>query len=143
MTVEDAKPFLFDQELQKMLDEADVIKEAIEDVEQNGIVFIDEIDKICSAGDRRGSADASAEGVQKDLLPLIEGSTISTKHGNVATDHILFLASGAFHQCKPADLLPELQGRLPVRVELAGLGKAELYRILTEPTYNLIKQQVA
>ena len=140
MKVKDARPFLYEEEMRKMLDDMDVKKEAIEDVEQNGIVFIDEIDKICSAGDRRGSADASAEGVQKDLLPLIEGSTISTKHGNVATDHILFLASGAFHQCKPADLLPELQGRLPIRVELKGLDESDLYRILTEPVSNIIRQ---
>ena len=139
MTVEDAKPFLFDQELQKMLDEADVIKEAIEDVQQNGIVFIDEIDKICNSSDYRG-ADASAEGVQKDLLPIIEGSVVSTKHGNVATDHILFVASGAFHACKPSDLLPELQGRLPIRVELKGLDEEDLYRILTEPVSNILLQ---
>merc|ERR1740138_2064641 len=142
MKVKDARPFLYEEEMRKMLDDMDVKKEAIEDVEQNGIVFIDEIDKICSAGDRRGSADASAEGVQKDLLPLIEGSTISTKHGNVNTDHILFIASGAFHQCAPSDLLAELQGRLPIRVTLDGLTEDDMYRILTEPVTNLIRQQV-
>merc|ERR1740138_223388 len=141
MKVKDARPFLYEEEMRKMLDDMDVKKEAIEDVEQNGIVFIDEIDKICSAGDRRGSADASAEGVQKDLLPLIEGSTISTKHGNVNTDHILFIASGAFHQCKPSDLLAELQGRLPIRVELNALSEEDMYRILTEPVTNILRQQ--
>merc|ERR1711865_1322536 len=109
--------------------------------EENGIVFIDEIDKICNSGDFRG-ADASAEGVQRDLLPIIEGSTISTKHGNVNTDHILFVASGAFHSCKPSDLLAELQGRLPIRVELKGLSEDDLFRILTEPVTNLVRQQV-
>merc|ERR1712160_177957 len=102
----------------------------------------DEIDKICSATDRH-SADASAEGVQRDLLPLIEGSTINTKHGNVETDHILFIASGAFHSCKPSDLLAELQGRLPIRVNLKALSENDLYRILTEPDHNLVKQQDA
>ena len=140
--VSDAKTILYDQKMQAALDEEDVTKFAIDDVEQNGIVFIDEIDKICSSGDYRG-ADASAEGVQKDLLPLIEGSTISTKHGNVNTDHILFIASGAFHQCKPSDLLPELQGRLPIRVELKGLDENDLYRILTEPVSNIIVQNKA
>ena len=140
--VSEAKTILYDQKMQAALDEEDVTKFAIDDVEQNGIVFIDEIDKICSSGDYRG-ADASAEGVQKDLLPLIEGSTISTKHGNVNTDHILFIASGAFHQCKPSDLLPELQGRLPIRVELKGLDEKDLYRILTEPVSNIIVQNKA
>ena len=140
--VSEAKTILYDQKMQAALDEEDVTKFAIDDVEQNGIVFIDEIDKICSSGDYRG-ADASAEGVQKDLLPLIEGSTISTKHGNVNTDHILFVASGAFHQCKPSDLLPELQGRLPIRVELKGLDEKDLYRILTEPVSNIIVQNKA
>lgn len=140
--VSEAKSIMYDQKLQVALDEEDVTKFAIDDVEQNGIVFIDEIDKICSSGDYRG-ADASAEGVQKDLLPLIEGSTISTKHGNVNTDHILFVASGAFHQCKPSDLLPELQGRLPIRVELKGLDEEDLYRILTEPVTNIIMQNKA
>merc|ERR1712054_745835 len=115
--------------------------EAITQAEDNGTVFIDEIDKIVNSSDYRG-ADASAEGVQRDLLPLIEGSTISTKHGNVNTDHILFIASGAFHACKPSDLLAELQGRLPIRVELNGLTEDDLYSILTEPVTNLIRQQV-
>lgn len=110
-------------------------------MEESGIVFIDEIDKLVSTGDYRG-ADASSEGVQRDLLPLIEGSTISTKHGNVNTDFILFIASGAFHSSKPSDLLAELQGRLPIRVTLKGLTQDDLYRILTEPVTNLIRQQV-
>ena len=110
-------------------------------MEQNGIVFIDEIDKIISTGDYK-SADASAEGVQRDLLPIIEGSTVSTKHGNVNTDFILFIASGAFHSAKPSDLLAELQGRLPIRVNLKGLSQEDMYRILTEPVSNLIRQQV-
>ena len=119
----------------------DVKKEAIQAVEQNGIVFIDEIDKIVSVGDYK-SADASAEGVQRDLLPIIEGSSVSTKHGNVNTDFILFIASGAFHSAKPSDLLAELQGRLPIRVNLKGLTEEDMYRILTEPVSNLIRQQV-
>jgi hypothetical protein len=111
---------------------------------QDGIVFIDEIDKICTSSESRfgGSSDASSEGVQRDLLPIIEGTTVSTKHGNVQTDHILFIASGAFHSCKPSDMLAELQGRLPIRVTLKGLDKADLYRILTEPEYSMITQQV-
>merc|ERR1711998_806337 len=109
--------------------------------EESGIVFIDEIDKLVSGGDYRG-ADASSEGVQRDLLPLIEGSTISTKHGNVNTNFILFIASGAFHSSKPSDLLAELQGRLPIRVGLKGLSQDDLYRILTEPITNLVRQQV-
>ena len=124
-----------------MLDDYDIPKEAIASVEESGIVFIDEIDKLVSSGDYRG-ADASSEGVQRDLLPLIEGSTISTKHGNVNTDFILFIASGAFHSSKPSDLLAELQGRLPIRVTLKGLSQEDLYRILTEPVTNLIRQQV-
>ena len=107
-------------------------------------MFIDEIDKIASSKGWGGSssADASSEGVQRDLLPLIEGCTVNTKHGNVVTDHILFIASGAFHTCKPSDLLAELQGRLPIRVELKGLTQDDMYRILTEPATNLIAQQV-
>jgi len=125
------------------LDTIDIKKEAITAVEESGIVFIDEIDKICSSKDFMSrSADASAEGVQRDLLPLVEGTTISTKYGNVNTDYILFVASGAFHAVKPSDMLPELQGRLPIRVELQGLSEDDLYKILTEPVANLIKQQV-
>ncbi|MCX7338450.1 MAG: AAA family ATPase, partial [Alphaproteobacteria bacterium] len=111
-------------------------------VQQNGIVFIDEIDKICARSDRHG-ADVSREGVQRDLLPLIEGTNVATKHGNVKTDHILFITSGAFHLAKPSDLLPELQGRLPIRVELKALTKDDFVRILTEPEANLIHQTKA
>ena len=143
MKVSEARPVVEEMELEKLIDMDDVEKEAIAAVEANGIVFIDEIDKICSSRDFRGmgSADASAEGVQRDLLPLIEGSTINTKYGNVNTDHILFIASGAFHTAKPSDLLAELQGRLPIRVELNGLTEADMYKILTEPVANLIRQQ--
>jgi ATP-dependent HslUV protease ATP-binding subunit HslU len=112
-------------------------------VQNNGIVFLDEIDKICARGEIRGGADVSREGVQRDLLPLLEGTTVATKHGSVKTDHILFIASGAFHLAKPSDLLPELQGRLPIRVELKALTREDLRRILTEPEASLIKQYVA
>merc|ERR1711865_388761 len=140
MPISEARPLIEELELEKLLDMSDVTKEAIQQTEENGIVFIDEIDKICNSGDYRG-ADASAEGVQRDLLPLIEGSTISTKYGNIQTDHILFIASGAFHSCKPSDLLAELQGRLPIRVELKGLTEDDMYRILTEPITNVLRQQ--
>lgn len=139
--VSEARPLIEKQEIEKLLEEHEVVKEAITAVEQNGIVFIDEIDKIISTGDHRG-ADASSEGVQRDLLPLIEGTTISTKHGNVNTDFILFIASGAFHSSKPSDLLAELQGRLPIRVSLKALTENDFYRILTEPVTNLLRQQV-
>lgn len=140
MKVSDGRTAIEEEETEKLVNTEDVVKEAIEAVEQDGIVFLDEVDKICSSGDRF-SADASAEGVQRDLLPLIEGSTVSTKHGNVETDHILFIASGAFHSVKPSDLLAELQGRLPIRVHLQGLTQGDFYRILTEPENNLLKQQ--
>jgi ATP-dependent HslUV protease ATP-binding subunit HslU len=140
MKVSEGRTLVEEEETEKMVNTDDVLKEALEAVQQDGIVFLDEIDKICSSGDRY-SADASAEGVQRDLLPLIEGSTISTKHGNVETDHILFIASGAFHSVKPSDLLAELQGRLPIRVTLTALTQGDFYRILTEPENNLIKQQ--
>lgn len=143
VTVAEARELLLDGEIDKLLANVDLKKEAITAVEETGIVFIDEIDKICTSNDSFGkSADASAEGVQRDLLPLVEGTTVSTKHGNVKTDYILFVASGAFHAVKPSDLLPELQGRLPVRVELQGLTEEDLYRILTEPVANMIRQQV-
>eukprot|EP01036_Dinobryon_divergens_P022744 gene22744-31031_t len=141
MSIREARPYLEESEEEKLLGEYDVTKEAIVAVEQSGIVFIDEIDKLVTSGDHRG-ADASSEGVQRDLLPLIEGSTFSTKYGNVNTDFILFIASGAFHASKPSDLLAELQGRLPIRVTLKGLTEADLYLILTEPVNNLIRQQV-
>jgi len=143
MTIAEARPVLEEVYSEKIISEEDVKKAALHSVEQEGIVFIDEIDKICSRTEYRGSADASSEGVQRDLLPLIEGSTVSTKHGNINTDHILFVCSGAFHQCKPSDLLAELQGRLPIRVELQQLTEEDLYRILTEPETSLVRQQEA
>ena len=142
MKISEAREVLTEIELEKLMDGDEIVAEAIKNVEQNGIVFIDEIDKICS-NDMDRSGDASAEGVQRDLLPLVEGSVISTKHGNVQTDFILFVASGAFHTVKPSDLLPELQGRLPIRVSLKGLGEDDLYRIMTEPETNAIRQQQA
>lgn len=141
MHVKDAIPALEEVETERMIDDIDVNKEAIRAVEESGIVFIDEIDKLVSGSDHRG-ADASSEGVQRDLLPLIEGTTVSTKHGNVNTDFILFICSGAFHSCKPSDLMSELQGRLPIKVNLTGLTENDLYRILTEPVTNLVRQQV-
>ena len=142
MTVAESYGVLIGDESDKLLDEEAIVKESIESVEQNGIVFLDEIDKICARADRHG-ADVSREGVQRDLLPLIEGTTVSTKHGPVKTDFVLFIASGAFHQAKPADLLPELQGRLPIRVGLQALTEADFGRILREPENSLIRQYVA
>src|SRR5207247_1306786 len=133
---------LVNEESDKLLDQEQLVGEAIKVVENNGIVFLDEIDKIC-ARDGRIGADVSREGVQRDLLPLIEGTTVATKHGSVRTDHILFIASGAFHISKPSDLLPELQGRLPIRVELKPLTRDDLRRILTDPEASLIKQYIA
>ncbi|MBV9541342.1 MAG: AAA family ATPase, partial [Alphaproteobacteria bacterium] len=133
---------LIAEEAEKLLDQEQLVREAIDNVENNGIVFLDEIDKICAGENRRG-ADVSREGVQRDLLPLIEGTTVATKHGAVKTDHILFIASGAFHVAKPSDLLPELQGRLPIRVELASLTEEDFKRILTDTEASLIKQYVA
>ena len=142
LTVEESHEILIAEESDKLLDQDQLVQEAIRSVEQNGIVFLDEIDKI-TARDGRIGGDVSREGVQRDLLPLIEGTTVSTKHGAVRTDHILFIASGAFHQSKPSDLLPELQGRLPIRVELKALTRDDLRRILTEPEAALIKQYIA
>jgi ATP-dependent HslUV protease ATP-binding subunit HslU len=142
MTVRDSYEVLIAEESDKLVDQEQLTQEAIRAVEQNGIVFLDEVDKICARSERQG-ADVSREGVQRDLLPLIEGTTVSTKHGAVKTDHILFIASGAFHIAKPSDLLPELQGRLPIRVELKALSKDDFKRILTEPEASLIKQYVA
>ncbi len=139
VSVEQAQKIFLNEEGEKLIDQEKIIVEAIEIVENNGIVFLDEIDKIASR-EGRGGADVSREGVQRDLLPLIEGTTVSTKHGPVKTDHILFIASGAFHVAKPSDLLPELQGRLPIRVELKALGQEEFRRILTEPETSLLKQ---
>lgn len=138
LPISEAKDAILEVELERLLDNVDLKKEAITAVEESGVVFIDEIDKICSSKDIMSrSADASAEGVQRDLLPLIEGTTINTKYGNVNTDYILFVASGAFHAVKPSDMLPELQGRLPIRVELNGLSEEDLYKILTEPVANV------
>lgn len=139
MSVKDSYLVLIAEESDKLLDDDQVVSEAISLTENSGIVFLDEVDKICARSDRQG-ADVSREGVQRDLLPLIEGTTVSTKHGPVKTDHILFIASGAFHLSKPSDLLPELQGRLPIRVELQALSRDDFRRILTEPEASLIKQ---
>ena len=141
-TVAGAHAPLIAEESDKLLDQEALTQEALELAENHGIVFLDEIDKVASSS-QRGGADVSREGVQRDLLPLIEGTTVSTKHGPVKTDHILFIASGAFHVAKPSDLLPELQGRLPIRVELKGLSRDDLRRILTEPEANLIRQHQA
>ena len=140
--VRDSYEILINEESDKLLDQDQLVAEALRAVENNGIVFLDELDKIC-ARDGRIGADVSREGVQRDLLPLIEGTTVSTKHGTVKTDHILFIASGAFHVSKPSDLLPELQGRLPIRVELKPLSRDDFRKILTEPEASLIKQTVA
>jgi ATP-dependent HslUV protease ATP-binding subunit HslU len=142
VTVNESHDILINEESDKLLDNEQLIQESIRVVEQNGIVFLDEIDKIAGREGRSG-ADVSREGVQRDLLPLIEGTTVSTKHGPVKTDHILFIASGAFHISKPSDLLPELQGRLPIRVELQALTRDDFRRILTEPEASLIKQYIA
>jgi ATP-dependent HslUV protease ATP-binding subunit HslU len=142
-SVRDAFAPLIVEESDKMIDQDQIVQEAIREVENNGIVFLDEIDKICVREGVRGGGDVSREGVQRDLLPLIEGTTVSTKHGAVKTDHILFIASGAFHMSKPSDLLPELQGRLPIRVELSPLNEDDFRRILTETEASLIKQYQA
>src|SRR5713226_2212702 len=142
VTIAESYDVLINEESDKLLDSDQVVQESIKVVEQNGIVFLDEIDKIAGREGRVG-ADVSREGVQRDLLPLIEGTTVSTKHGAVKTDHVLFIASGAFHLSKPSDLLPELQGRLPIRVELRPLTRDDFRRILTEPEASLIKQYVA
>jgi ATP-dependent HslUV protease ATP-binding subunit HslU len=141
-TVAGAWAPLIAEESDKLVDQDALAQEAVSLAENQGIVFLDEIDKVASRQDRAG-ADVSREGVQRDLLPLIEGTTVSTKHGPVKTDHILFIASGAFHVAKPSDLLPELQGRLPIRVELKPLTRSDLRRILTEPEANLIRQHQA
>lgn len=141
--IKEARRFLIDEEAGKLINEDENKRGAIESVEQNGVVFLDEIDKICRKGEASGGADVSREGVQRDLLPLVEGSTVNTKHGMVKTDHILFIASGAFHVSKPSDLIPELQGRLPIRVELKALSAADFVRILKEPNASLVKQYIA
>ena len=143
MTVDEAHEPLIREEGDKLIDQDTLVKEALALTAEDGIVFIDEIDKIASRSERAGGGDVSREGVQRDLLPLIEGTIVTTKHGQVKTDHILFVASGAFHVSKPSDLLPELQGRLPIRVELKALTREDFRRILTEPEASLVKQYIA
>jgi ATP-dependent HslUV protease ATP-binding subunit HslU len=143
VSVRDAHPLLLEEESDRLLDQDALVREAIRSVENNGIVFLDEIDKICAREGVRVGGDVSREGVQRDLLPLLEGTTVATKYGPVKTDHVLFIASGAFHVAKPSDLLPELQGRLPIRVELQPLTRDDFRRILTETEASLIKQSVA
>jgi ATP-dependent HslUV protease ATP-binding subunit HslU len=143
LTAKAARDTLVQEEAEKLLDQERVTREAVELVEQHGIVFLDEIDKIAGRSEFRGGGDVSREGVQRDLLPLIEGTVVNTKYGPVKTDYILFIASGAFHLAKPSDLLPELQGRLPIRVELSPLNQADLKRIMLEPEASLIKQYKA
>ena len=141
VTIAEAKQILIEEEARKMIDKSAMTREARERAEQNGIVFLDEIDKITGAGSSHGP-DVSREGVQRDLLPIIEGSTVVTKYGPIKTDHILFICAGAFHTSKPSDLIPELQGRLPIRVELTDLDEEDLKRILKEPKNALTKQYV-
>jgi len=143
LSIKAARPLLVEEEAGKLVNEDDIRAAAIEACEQHGIVFIDEIDKVAKRGDNVGGGDVSREGVQRDLLPLVEGSNVSTKYGTVKTDHILFIASGAFHLAKPSDLIPELQGRFPIRVELGALSKDDFVRILTEPKAALTKQYEA
>ena len=143
MTVKESYNYLIEEESDKLMDNDQVLKEAKFAAENNGIVFLDEIDKVSARSDGRSGADVSREGVQRDLLPLIEGTTVNTKHGPIKTDHILFIASGAFQLAKPSDLLPELQGRLPIRVELNPLTKKDFIKILKEPDNSLIKQYTA
>ena len=143
MTVAEAYDVLLAEESDKLIDEERITTEAVRSVENDGIVFLDEIDKITARSDHKSGGEVSREGVQRDLLPLLEGSVVSTKYGQVKTDHILFIASGAFHLAKPSDLLPELQGRLPIRVQLDALTEADMLRILTEPEASLTKQYEA
>ena len=145
VSIAEARKLLEQEEVQKLIDMESVVKEAINKVEQSGIVFIDEIDKIASPSTGAGGKgpDVSREGVQRDLLPIVEGSNVATKHGMVKTDHVLFIASGAFHVAKPSDLIPELQGRFPIRVELKSLTEEDFYLILTQPDNALIKQYSA
>jgi ATP-dependent HslUV protease ATP-binding subunit HslU len=142
MKIRDAYPVLLDEEAARLVNEDEIKQQALHNAEQNGIVFIDELDKVAKRGEYAG-ADVSREGVQRDLLPLVEGCTVSTRHGVIKTDHILFIASGAFHLAKPSDLIPELQGRLPIRVELRALNADDFTRILTEPQASLTEQYSA
>ena len=141
--VPEARRILLDEELDKLIDHDELVTDALERVEQMGIIFLDEIDKIAGQRGEAGGPDVSREGVQRDLLPIVEGSTVSTKYGNVKTDHVLFVAAGAFHVSKPSDLIPELQGRFPIRVELKPLTEADFVRIMTEPENALTKQYAA
>jgi ATP-dependent HslUV protease ATP-binding subunit HslU len=143
MSVQDARKTLFNEEVQKLIDMDAVVKMAIERVEQSGIVFLDEIDKIAGRGSAAHGPDVSREGVQRDLLPIVEGCTVSTKYGMVKSDHILFISAGAFHTNKPSDMIPELQGRFPIRVELKSLSKEDFVRILVEPRNALAKQYIS
>ncbi|ODS62677.1 MAG: HslU--HslV peptidase ATPase subunit [Arenimonas sp. SCN 70-307] len=143
LAVKAARPLLLEEEAAKLVNEEEIRAQAVAACEQNGIVFIDEIDKVARRQDAVGGGDVSREGVQRDLLPLVEGSTVSTKYGTIRTDHILFIASGAFHLAKPSDLIPELQGRFPIRVELTALSQADFKRILTEPKNALVRQYMA
>jgi ATP-dependent HslUV protease ATP-binding subunit HslU len=143
LPIKEARPLLQDEEAQKLIDHEGAVQEAIERVEQNGIIFIDEIDKVAGRSEKSSGPDVSREGVQRDLLPIVEGSAVTTKHGLVHTDHVLFVASGAFHVSKPSDLIPELQGRFPIRVELQNLTEDDFVQILTEPKNALLKQYQA
>jgi ATP-dependent HslUV protease ATP-binding subunit HslU len=143
LKIKEARKLLVEEEAGKLINEEDLKARAVQSVEQDGIVFLDELDKVTRRGEQTGGADVSREGVQRDLLPLVEGSAVSTKYGTVRTDHILFIASGAFHLSKPSDLIPELQGRLPIRVELDALGVEDFVRILTEPDASLTEQYTA
>ena len=143
MTVKEAREYLTEEESQKLIDMESVIREALESAANNGIIFIDEIDKIANSKGAKGGPDVSREGVQRDLLPIVEGSSVNTKYGAVKTDHVLFIAAGAFHVSKPSDLIPELQGRFPIRVELSSLTKADFIQILSTPQNALTKQYIA
>jgi ATP-dependent HslUV protease ATP-binding subunit HslU len=143
VTVAEARKLLEAEELEKLLDKVEIEREAVQRAQESGIVFLDEIDKIASRGGTTAGPDVSREGVQRDLLPLVEGTTVNTRYGPVTTDHVLFIAAGAFHVAKPSDLIPELQGRFPVRVELEPLGEEDLWRILTQPEHAILKQQQA